>query len=81
MRPEDIGRTFVRAWEGEQMKRLRLAAVALSRACAHWQLTEGKSRGGSAPPANTRKSCAPVPRGVRVGPLAAAAMGGAHDVA
>ena len=50
MRPEDVGRTFVRAWEGEQMKRLRLAAVALSRACAHWQLTEGKSRGGSAPP-------------------------------
>lgn len=28
MRPEDVGRTFVRAWEGEQMKRLRLAAVA-----------------------------------------------------
>ena len=43
MRPEDIGRTIVRAREGEQMKRLRLAAVALSRACAHWQLTEGKS--------------------------------------
>jgi hypothetical protein len=29
MRPDGVGRTFVRVWEGEQMKRFRLAAVAL----------------------------------------------------